>query len=189
MKIKSISHSVRKYRKWHRWIGISIGILVLVSSLSGILLALKKDVNLLQPPTQTSKAALQKTWLPVEQIAERATAALIKHSDLAEVSIDRMDVRPAKGIVKVNFEQSYWEVQVDGYSGEVLSIAQRHSDWIEQLHDGSIVSDAFKLVSMHTLGIGLLVLTASGFWLWLGPRKIRELKKESKANKNNSKFV
>lgn len=132
---------------------------------------------------------MQGSWLPIEKIGEQAITALKAHSGLQEVSIDRMDVRPAKGIVKVNFEQAYWEVQVDGYNGKILSIAQRHSDWIEQLHDGSIVSDSFKLISMHSLGVGLLVLTASGFWLWFGPRKVRKLKKENKARKNSSKFV
>lgn len=189
MKIKEITYSLRKYRKWHRWIGISIGVLVIISSLSGIFLALKKDIDVLQPPTQKSTAEAQDDWLPIEKLGQQATLALQAHTGLEEVSIDRMDVRPTKGIVKVNFEQAYWEVQVDGYSGEILSIAKRHSDWIEQLHDGSIVSDAFKLVSMHTLGLGLLVLTASGFWLWFGPRKIRSLKKNQKARENSSKFV
>ena len=166
-----------------------MGVLVLISSLSGILLALKKDVNILQPPTQRSEVSSKAEWLPIREIGLRATEALKAHTGLAAVSIDRMDVRPSKGIVKVNFEQGYWEVQVDGYQGEILSIARRHSDWIEQVHDGSIISDAFKLASMHMLGLGLLVLTLSGFWLWFGPRKIRKIKKNQKAEKNRSKFV
>jgi uncharacterized iron-regulated membrane protein len=189
LKIKSITYSLRKYRTWHRWIGISVGVLVLISSLSGILLALKKDVNILQPPTQRSEVSSKAEWMPIREIGLRATEALKAHTGLAAVSIDRMDVRPSKGIVKVNFEQGYWEVQVDGYQGEILSIARRHSDWIEQVHDGSIISDAFKLASMHMLGLGLLVLTLSGFWLWFGPRKIRKIKKNQKAEKNRSKFV
>lgn len=189
MKIKDIAHSLRKYRKWHRWIGISVGILVIISSLSGILLALKKDVTILQPPTQKSRTETKASWLPVEDIEEKATEALQAHTGLRDLGVDRMDVRPGKGVVKVNFEQGYWEVQVDGYSGEVLSIAKRHSDWIEKVHDGSIISNLFKLVSMHVLGIGLLVLTLSGVWLWVGPQKVRKMKKEQNAQKNHSKFI
>lgn len=189
MKIKDLTYSLRKYRNWHRWIGLSVGILVIISSLSGIFLALKKDVSVLQPPTQKSESVANINWLSVEEIGKIATEALKAHTGLKEVSIDRMDVRPSKGIVKVNFEQGFWEVQVDGYQGEILSIGRRHSDWIEKVHDGSIISDAFKLVSMHVLGLGLLVLTLSGFWLWLGPRKIRKIKKNQKAQKNRSKFV
>jgi len=118
------------------------------------------------------------SWLSVEAMAERAQGALMHHTGRSELSIDRIDIRPDKGIVKVNFEQAYWEVQMDGHSGKVLSIAQRHSDWIEQVHDGSIISETFKLLSMHTLSFGLLALVMSGCWLWLGPKKIRRLKKQ-----------
>jgi hypothetical protein len=87
-----------------------------------------------------------------------------------------MDVRPDKGIIKVLFKNGYWEVQVDGQTGKVLSVAQRHSDWIEHIHDGSIVNDVFKLAYTNILGIGLFVLAASGLWLWYGPKVIRRSK-------------
>jgi uncharacterized iron-regulated membrane protein len=87
-----------------------------------------------------------------------------------------MDVRPSKGIAKVLFENGYWEVQIDGTSGKILSISRRHSDWIEHLHDGSIISDWFKLVSMNYLGLGALFLIGTGIWLWYGPKKVRQIK-------------
>jgi uncharacterized iron-regulated membrane protein len=90
--------------------------------------------------------------------------------------IDRFDVRPDKGIVKVLFKHGYWEVQVDGASGKVLSMAQRHSDWVEHLHDGSIFSDFFKLLYTNILGIGLLLLSCSGVYMWLTPKIIRRYK-------------
>lgn len=178
---QQMTASLRKYRNWHRWIGISIAILVLLSSFTGILLAWKKNVGVLQPPTQNSTLNATSEWLTIGDLSARAEKALLAHTQLSAVSIDRMDVRPDKGIVKVNFEQGYWEVQLDGHSGAILSIARRHSDWIEQVHDGSIISELFKLLSMHVLGIGLLVLTASGLWLWFGPRKIRKMKKRQQA--------
>ena len=88
-----------------------------------------------------------------------------------------MDVRPSKGIAKVLFKEGNWEVQIDGTSGEVKSIAKRYSDWIESLHDGSIISDLFKLISMNLLGIGVLFLMGTGIWLWYGPKVVREMKR------------
>ena len=52
-------------------------------------------------------------------------------------------------------------------------MGQRNADWIERVHDGSIVSEAFKLGSMNALGLGLLFMTLSGAWLYFGPRRIR----------------
>ena len=173
--------SLRKFRKYHRFIGVTLAILVLISAVTGILLSFKKDVDLLQPPTQKGVSKTLEGWKPLSELANIATTAFQKrYPNQQNNGIDKMDVRPAKGIVKVLFEKGYWEVQVDGTSGEVKSIARRHSDWIEHVHDGSIISDWFKLLSMNTLGIGLLILMGSGLWLWYGPRKVKAHRRKAK---------
>ena len=80
--------------------------------------------------------------------------------------------------MKVLYKTGYWEVQIDCTSGEVFSVQKRYSDLIEKIHDGSIISDGFKLGAMNVFGIGLMALILSGFFLWYGPRKIRRLKSQ-----------
>lgn len=166
-------------------VGLPLLLVVVVSSLTGILLAWKKNVDTLQPPTQASEVVALSAWLPLHQLAAAATAELAAHTvDMAaehpeRLVPDRLDVQPAKGIVKVLFPGD-WEVQVEGSTARVRSVARRHSDWIERLHDGSIVSDGFKLVAMNALGFGLLVLSASGFWMWYGPKRLRRLRLREK---------
>ena len=70
-----------------------------------------------------------------------------------EIEIDRIDVRPEKGIVKFTFKSNFYEIQLDGVTGNLLQIELRRSDFIEKIHDGSIVdyylgfkSGIFKLV-------------------------------------------
>jgi len=158
-----------------------LAILLFISAVTGILLSLKKDVDLIQPPTQKGSATELINWRPLNEITTIAQQALVaQYPAEKENAIDRLDVRPSKGIIKVLFDKGYWEVQVDGGSGEVLSIAKRHSDWIEALHDGSIVSDFFKLLSMNFLGIGVLALITTGLWLWYGPKRLRWLKKRKR---------
>lgn len=169
--------SLRRFRALHRLIGITLALLLLISAVTGVLLSWKKDVAIIQPPTAEGTGGDLNNWKSFAEIDSLATAALHrKHPDQAENVVDRLDAQPSKGIVKVLFEKGYWEVQIDPVSGEVKSIARRHSDWIEALHDGSIVSDLFKLISMNFLGFGLLVLITTGFWLWYGPKKIRRKK-------------
>jgi hypothetical protein len=67
-------------------------------------------------------------------------------------------------------------VQVDASAGKALSVAKRHADWIEHVHDGSIISELFKLIYTNYIGWGLLILAISGFWLWYGPKAIRHAK-------------
>ena len=153
-------------------------------------MVLKKEFDFLQPPTQKGESKELATWKPINELANIATTAFYKkYPEQKGNEIDRMDVRPSKGIVKVIYEKGCWEVQVDGTNGEIKSIARRHADWIEHLHDGSIISDGFKLASMHLLGIGALLMICTGFWLWYGPKRIRKLKKRKVLNISNQKTI
>ncbi|MEL6864399.1 MAG: PepSY-associated TM helix domain-containing protein [Bacteroidota bacterium] len=174
---------LRIYRRWHRYFGISLAVFLAISAITGILLSLKKEVDIIQPPTQKGVEKDLANWKSIDELALLAQTAFYKqHPDQEGNPINRIDVRPSKGMAKVLFKKGYWEVQIDGSNGQILSIAKRHSDWIEALHDGSIVSDIFKLLSMNILGFGLLLMIATGWWLWYGPRVIRKMrwtKKES----------
>ena len=153
--------------------------MLFISAITGFLLGWKKDVDLIQPPTQKGVSKDFKAWKPMHEIATIAATALAEaHPGQSENKVSKMDARPSKGIVKVIFKKGYWEVQVDAVSGEVKSIAKRYSDLIEAIHDGSIISDIFKLISMNLLGIGLSFLALSGFWLWYGPKLIRAIKRK-----------
>lgn len=180
MRLKHYILSLRKFRNWHKLLGIFLSVFLLISAVTGILLSLKKDVKIIQPPTTKGSSKTLDTWLPLKDLAAIASTEFYKqHIDQKDNPVHRIDVRPTKGIAKVLFKKGYWEVQIDGTSGEIKSISKRHSDWIEQLHDGSIISDNFKLVSMNVLGIGVLVMICTGLWLWYGPKRYRLLKKRS----------
>ena len=163
---------------YHKYFGLSLAIVLFISALTGIFLAWKKDVSWIQPPTQKGTSQELQDWKPISELAEIAQAAFDEaHPQLRGNGLDRIDVRPSKGIAKVLFEDGWWEVQIDGSTGEILSIAKRHSDWIEKLHDGSIVGDLFKLITMNGLGLGLIILMITGLWLWYGPKLYRKLKR------------
>lgn len=186
MQIKFYIKTLRDFRIWHRYIGLTVTILIFVSALTGIFLALKKDFDILQPPTQKGESKNLADWKPIDDLATIAMNAFYEKCPEQQGNpVAKMDVRPSKGIVKVIFDNGWWEVQVDGVSGEVKSIARRHSDWIEALHDGSIISDGFKLVSMNVLGFGLLFMLVTGLWLYYGPKRYRFLKKKMKEKKRS----
>ena len=96
----------------------------------------------------------------------------VSTADVAEVNswedIDRIDVRPGKGMCKVQCNNRY-EVQVDLASADVLAVNYRRSDFIESLHDGSFFSDGAKLWIFLPNGILLLGLWFTGAWLWWLP--------------------
>ncbi|MGM0945583.1 MAG: PepSY domain-containing protein [Bacteroidota bacterium] len=172
--------AIRWYRNLHRWLGIPLIIFFFIIGITSILLAWKKKADLL-PPTQRSVNAIGDWILPTQmiQIAEEEMEKLGEDS-----AVDRIDIRPDKGIAKVTFKTHFTEVQVDGFSGAVLSVGTRHSDWIEKVHDGSILDfyttgdEGAKLTYSTLSALGLIFMSFSGFYLWYYPKLIRKLKEK-----------
>jgi len=161
--------AIRFLNKWsrrlHRWGAILIVLpLVLVIS-TGLLLQLKKQVPWIQHPTmRVQNAEPRISFAQILQIARSAPEARID----TWADIDRLDVRPARGIVKVR-AKSGWEIQINLETRDVLQLAYRRSDLIESLHDGSFFGDAARYAVFLPVGIILLGLWLTGVYLWLLP--------------------
>jgi uncharacterized iron-regulated membrane protein len=165
---------IRTSRKWHHKLSVVMAILLLISAITGLLLGWKKQVDWLQPGTQRGEAGELVDWKPISELSEAAVIAFRQNAGPdANAEVDRMDVRPSKNVVKVRFEYEDYEVQVDGITGKVLNVGNRTADWIERIHDGSIVSDLFKLISMNLLSFGVFIMTITGLWLYFGPKRYR----------------
>lgn len=182
--LENIVKRTRQYRKLHRYIGSALVIFFFIIAATGLLLGWKKHSGgYILPDTEKGSSVNLAEWHSLDTLAAVATEALqAKDSSLRPV-LDRMDVRADKGTVKVSFKGNFYEVQVDGASARVLAINLRKSDIIEQIHDGSLIDLAinsnggwFKLSYTSLLGVGLLILSISGFWLWYNPKRIRKMK-------------
>ena len=171
-------------RKLHRW-GAVVSLLPLgLVIATGLLLQLKKDWAWVQPETARGAAVLGDGV--VEAIGLEAVLEVVRGVPEAGVSswedVDRLDVRPDRGIVKVRTRYG-WEVQVDVATGEVLNSAARRSDLIESLHDGSFFGEWAKLGVFLPSGLVLAGLWASGVWLWWMPHGARRRRKRAEAEK------
>ena len=186
MNVQQQARLLRAFRNIHRVMGATLFILFFIIAFSGLMLGWKKHSNgYLLPETQRGSAAALEQWLPMHTLQANAQQAIIDSLPPgASTTVDRMDVRPGKGIVKVRFEGHHWGVQLDGATGEVLQVAKRRSDWMEALHDGSIVEAPlgigggyFKLIYTTVMSVALLLFTITGFWLWYGPKVLRRQKR------------
>ncbi len=160
-------------RKLHRWGALITVLPLFLVIVSGLLLQVKKQVTWVQPPTVKGT-----TKVPEIEFAQiLATSQLAKHAEIESWSdIDRLDVRPSKGVVKVQ-SKNRWEVQIDLKSSEILSESYRRSDFIESLHDGSFFPDSAKLWVFLPNGLILLGLWVSGVYLWYLPFLSKRKKK------------
>ena len=95
--------------------------------------------------------------------------------------VNRLDVRPGRGMVKAWLMNGY-EVQVDLGTSRVLQTAYRRSDLIETIHDGSFLGgDWTKLGLFLPRGLTLLLLWLSGLWMSWVPFIANQRRAPSKA--------
>jgi uncharacterized iron-regulated membrane protein len=165
-------------RKLHRWGAIATALPFLVVLGTGLLLQLKKQLTWVQPAEQ--RTANRVPSVSMQQIF--AAASSVRQTEIRSWDdIDRLDVRPGKGIVKVA-AVNHWEVQVDLASGKVLQSAYRRSDLIEQMHDGSWFHEVAKLWVFLPSAVVVLGLWVTGIYLFLLPFRARAKKRERHAD-------
>lgn len=180
-KRKKQAKILRDFRKIHRYSGISLFVFFFVISITGLLLGWKKDSKeLLLPNTYQGTSSSLKDWKSIDFLHQKVTDYVVKNTaDQTSYIVDRIDVRKEKGIAKFIFTNRY-EVQIDGATGKILNFQKRHSDVIENIHDGSIIDIYFnlngtpvKLIYTTVMSLALFIFTVTGFWLWYGPKRMR----------------
>ena len=153
-------------RKVHYWIAFGAALPMLVMIGSGLLLQGKKQFAWVQPPEQRGTGTAPAIDL------DGVLAALRSVPDMRVetwADVNRLDVRPGRGVVKAWLMNGY-EVQIDLGTGRVLQTAYRRSDLIETIHDGSFFAgDWTKLGLFLPAGIVILFLWITGMWMWWVP--------------------
>ena len=173
---------LRIFRKVHRTMGAILFFFFVLVSVSGLLLGWKKHTGgAILPRSYQGVSTDQERWLPIHVLHARAIGiARTRISPGLSLDLERIDLRPDKGMVKFVFIEGFWGIQLDCTTGELLHIERRRSDFIENIHDGSLLDYLFKtrdeqikVFYTSTMGLALLTFSITGFWLWYGPKRIR----------------
>ncbi len=170
-------------RKLHRWGAVLTAVPFFIVLITGILLQVKKQVPWIQPVEERGVGVVPE----VSMDALLAAARSVPEAEIQDWGdVDRIDVRPGKGIAKI-VSNTRWELQVDLASAAVLHSAYRRSDLIESLHDGSWFHDAAKLWLFLPSGLVVLALWTTGVYLWLLPHWAR--RQRDRANRTATRDV
>ena len=164
-------------RKIHQWGSILIALPLVIVLITGVLLLLKKDFAWIQPPTiKGEEKGLALNFDQVLAIARTVPEAGIE----TWADVDRLDVRPGKGMLKLRAENS-WEIQIDANSGAILQVAYRRSDLIESIHDGSFFGDYAKLWVFLPSALVLIGLWVTGLVLFCHPYVVKARKRRARS--------
>lgn len=169
-------------RQIHLWLALVSLVPVVIVIGSGILLQVKKQSDWIQPPTQKGLQA-QKGYTLAPSVEFERILSIAKSIPALEVTswqqIDRLDVRPSKGIIKIQ-ARNHWEAQIDSETGAVLWVAYRRSNTIESIHDGSWFAEEAKLWVFLPSAIALLIMWCSGAILLYTTLKSRYRKRRTR---------
>jgi uncharacterized iron-regulated membrane protein len=164
-------------RKLHRWGAVVVALPLVVILISGVILQFKKNSGWIQPPTQKGSAGeLTIGFDRILEVARRVPEAEVETWD----DIDRLDVRPSKGMVKVRCRNRR-EIQIDTATGEILQVEVRRSDLIESIHDGSFFHEGAKLWAFLPAALVLTGLWYTGLYLFVRPYIARRRKKAQRS--------
>jgi uncharacterized iron-regulated membrane protein len=183
---QSISSNTRKHRSVHRWLAPPAILLMTTIALTGLLLGWKKNSNgWLMADNATGVSKDMRQWLSMDSLDKLATSYLRDSVDAyLDPTKDRIEFRPEKGMVKFTFTEHYHALQIDATTGRLLQTEVRRADWIERLHDGTLIDrmldtkgQAGKLLYSTASALILLSLTFTGFFLWINPKRLRRIKR------------
>lgn len=162
----------------HLWLGVIFTAALLVIAITGIALNHKRGLGLMPDVAHETSAPLAAS-LPLDSLARIAQVAFAQRpADGIEPqegspAIDRMDVRPRDGLVKVRMrDRASTEFTIDLSTGRVLHTGPRGDVFFEKLHSGEAFGGGWVLLS-DAAAIALVLTLISGYWLWLAPRMRR----------------
>jgi uncharacterized iron-regulated membrane protein len=152
-------------RKTHHWAAIVVALPLIIMIGAGILLMLKKEIEWIQPSTVKGIARQSVPMVSMQNLF--IAAKTIERAGFTRwAELERADLKPGKGVIKF-VSATQWEVQVDTATAKVLKVAQRRSDVIESIHDGSYFADWMKLWLFLPVGIILFILWLTGLYLFI----------------------
>ncbi len=156
-------------RNLHKWIGLFACLFLVVTSVTGFLLAIKKRSDWVQPFV-VSGGAISGSGevVSMEKVYEAAREAggegFSSFNDL-----NRVDYRPGDNVFKVRSADGLREVQVDGATGKVLKVSPRRDQLFENIHDLSFFGGPLHDWVLPVIAVALFLMGTTGVVMFFVP--------------------
>lgn len=154
---------MRRYIAWvHRYLGLALGTVLLVSGLSGSALVFRSDVDtFLNPDLLSIQASAER--VSIDTVLSQAGQA-VPGKAASLVFLSEMPTRPTE----VWFRNSTEQVYINPYTGDVVGV--RHATdslmgFLADLHIHLLSGETGERI-MGWAGVGAILLSFLGMWLW-----------------------
>ncbi|MDF2454655.1 MAG: propeptide PepSY amd peptidase [Cytophagaceae bacterium] len=152
----------------HLWLGLASGIVVVVVSITGCILAFEQEIKSITEPYQYTEYVTGKAYLPPSVLIDAAKAEL-KGKKVTGI----MYPEPGKSVVVSSFtrkpKRSFTQVYLDPYSGKVLYVKAEGGDFFRFILEGHfnlwLPRDIGQPIVSYATVI-FVVLLITGLVLW-----------------------
>ncbi len=176
---------LNSFRLFHRKIASVLFIFFFIISITGILLGWKSFFTTTIFEHKEKPAAISLTKiLPLNTLDSTATQIVNSKTGNGFLTADKLELRPAAGIAVLYYKKNI-SIQLNAGTALPLLIEQKNGGIIQDIHDGAIVGNLFnnkaggsvKTVYSSIMGMALLLLTITGFYMWYKPFQIKKQKR------------
>lgn len=165
-------------RKIHLWLGIIFSFPALMIFTTGLILQVKNVSPWIQPEIKKAQGTELALSLPeILDISMAVEAAKVKSwADVAQV-----DWRPNTGLIRVR-TKSWFEIQIDASTKEVINTGKRWTALLISLHEGSRFGQWIKYGIYFPTAIVLWTLWFSGVWIGIHKLYLKFKNKKRKSH-------
>ncbi len=175
---------LQRLRLVHRKIASILFIFFFIIAITGLLLGMKSIfTTTIFENKETFSAIKLLEALPLDSLEKIATVFINDHTKNNFANVDRIEVRPSKGIAVAYYKKNY-SVQLNAKNGKPILIEQKNGGIIQDIHDGAVLGNLFsnkaggvaKTIYTLIIGISLLLMTITGIYLYYKPKQIKKAK-------------
>jgi uncharacterized iron-regulated membrane protein len=159
----------------HRYIGLVVGIILIVIGLTGSLLVFQEEIDHFLVERQFGQVVPRQQRASIETIINTVKTTYSDRSDFKLFSIDTLPQNSTYTVQLRSTDDRRTEVFVDPYSGKILGDRQWEKTLIGitfKLHYALLAGRTGEII-VGIIALLLLVLSITGIVLWPGLRKLR----------------
>ncbi len=145
------------WRKYHRIVSLIVVLPFALVLVSGILLQLRQQFELIQPKAMKMEPIAGKKLLTIDE--------MIEASGEIPSNVDQVIWRPAKFHLAMRLKDGR-EIQMHPQTGVILKNAKRYTNILIELHQGSFFTSWGQYLVFFPAALGLLFLTVSGLVIY-----------------------
>jgi uncharacterized iron-regulated membrane protein len=145
------------WRKYHRIVSLIVVLPFALVLLTGILLQLRQQFDVIQPKAVKMEKVEGQAILSLDE--------MVKASGETPANIDQVVWRPGKFHLAMRLKDGR-EIQMHPQTGEILKNAKRYTNILIDLHQGTFFTQWGQYGIFFPAALGMLFLTISGLVIY-----------------------